>query len=63
MVGLQKQEGTSPNRQVFCVMIANVSLTKASPTVKENHRAKSRVNAGRDHTRAWIQGARIIGDY
>lgn len=62
VTSLQKQERASPNGQVLCVMIANVPLTKASTIVKENHRAKFRVSTG-DYTRAWIQGAMVIGDH
>lgn len=62
VAGLQKQKRARPTRPVLCVMIANVPLIKAISTAKENHRAKSRVSS-RDYTKAWIQGAMIIGDY
>lgn len=62
VAGLQKQKRARPNRPVLCIMIANVPLIKAIFTVKENHRAKSRVSS-RDCTKAWVQGAMIIGGY
>ena len=63
VISLQKLEKPSPSGQVLCVMIANVPLTKASSTVKENHRVKSRISARGDYTRTWIPGPVIIEDY